>query len=254
VNRKNKKIIVNFGDSIFGFGDGVCHNDPSISSHLGSLLGDAEIHNISFGGTRMSAHGEHWDSLSMYRLADAIANKDFTLQINSLNFFDYEGFVAPFRERMIKLINLDFEKVDIITIAHGANDYTSGKLPDDPQNPDNIDTYAGALRYSVRKITKAYPNIKIFICSQTYCYFEFDGVGYIDSDGRSFNKDFNTLPDFVNMAKAVAYEYKTPFIDLYHEAGINKHNCHFFFRHPDGVHHAEMGRLRLAEVISKYLF
>jgi len=249
----NKKVIVNFGDSIFGFGDGVCHNDLSISSHIASLVENAEVYNVSFGGTRMSVHGEHWDSLSMYRLADAIVDRDFSMQIHSLNYFDFEGFVGPFRERMSKLMKLDFEKVDIITIAHGANDYMSGKLPDDPQDLYNIDTYAGALRYSMRKITTAYPNIRIFVCSQTYFYLEFDGENYIDSDMRFFNKDSNTLPDFVDTAKAVAREYKVPFIDLYHEAGINRHNCRFFFRHPDGVHHGEPGRLRIAQVISRYL-
>ena len=202
----------------------------------------------------MSVHGEHWDSLSMYRLADAIVDKDFSMQINSLDSCDYEGFNTAFRERIETLINFDFEKADIITIAHGANDYMGGKLLDDPQNSYNTDTYAGALRYSMAKITKAYPNIRIFVCSPAYRYFEFDGENYTDSDRRYFNRDSNILPDFVNMAKAVAREFKTPFIDLYHEAGINKHNCRYFFRHPDGVHHAESGRLRIAEIISKYIF
>lgn len=195
-----KKVIVNFGDSIFGFGDGVVHSSPSISSYISSLIENAEVYNISFGGTRMSAHAEHWDSLSMYRLADAIVNKDFTLQKNSLDVFDYEGFNLSFRKRIETLMKIDFEKVDIITIAHGTNDYTAEKLLDDPQNLYNIDTYAGALRYSVNKITQAYPNVKIFVCSPIYRYFEIDGK-YTDGDELSFNKDSNTLQDFASMAK-----------------------------------------------------
>jgi hypothetical protein len=244
----NKKIIVNFGDSIFDNWRG----EPSISSYIASLNKNTVVYNAGFGGTRMSAHVKYWNALSMYRLADSIVDKDFSLQKGSLGLFDYEGLVPRFTERVETLMKIDFNEVDIITIEHGTNDYTAGKLLDDPQDSYNIDTYAGALRYSITKITKAYPRIKIFICSPTYRYWEENGK-FIDGDEGFYNKNSNTLVDFVDTAKKVAYEYKVPFINLYHEAGINKHNINFFFEHPDGAHHIETGRLRIAEVISRYL-
>ena len=120
----NGKVIVNFGDSIFG------NMEPpnDISSILAKLTG-ATVYNCAFGGCRMSRHAEHWDALSMYSLAEAVATGDFSYQdsipmdelIEQGEMLDY----FPKRKELLKKI--DFNKVDIVTIAFGTNDYTARK-------------------------------------------------------------------------------------------------------------------------------
>jgi len=241
-------MIVNFGDSIFG--NVYDENEMSIAKYLKSITGMTVI-NAAFGGSRMSSHRDCWDAFSMYRIADSITSGDFSLQLNA-NYPANEWVPDYCRTRAAALSRVNFDKVEIITIAFGANDYTSAKKIDDPQNPYNFQTYLGAARYSVEKILKRFPHIRVFICSPTFFYWEKDGE-YSDGETKYFNEDKNTILDFVGAAKAVAHEYKLPFADLYHEAGINKYNAHYFFKAPDTVHHIETGRQRIAETLGRHL-
>lgn len=158
------KTIVNFGDSIFGnFND-----STSISSYLASLSG-ATVYNVGFGGCRMSQHSMYWDAFSMYRLAEAIANNDFNYQDEAIA--NYSGFPSYFSSHLETLKNIDFSKVDYITIAYGTNDYTAGIEIENPDDPEDVTTYKGALRYSLRLICEAYPNLKILVCTPMYRFW-----------------------------------------------------------------------------------
>lgn len=249
------KVIVNFGDSIFG--NATAPND--VSSKLASVTG-ATVHNVAFGGCRMSVHSSsYYAPFSMYRLADAVVTGDFSAQEEALERASTAGqtgaLVTKFPQRLELLKSLDFNEVDIVTIAYGTNDFTANVAVDDydVEYSTSVSSFAGALRYSIERLLTAYPHLRIYVCSQTYRF-------WMDEDGN-FTEDSDTyetgqgllLRDFVNATYRVAYEYHLPYIDLYDTLGINKYNKTHYFPATDGVHHNQNGRDAIAEQIARAL-
>ncbi len=244
------KVIVNFGDSIFG--DFEAPTD--ISSFIAEQTG-AKVHNIGFGGCRMSRHPhEFYDKFSMYRLTDAVISRDFSPQ-DAAATGELNGHRVPayFNLHLKDLEGIDFGKVDIITIAYGTNDFTGEQML---EGKDKYDTnaFGGAMRYSVEKLKEAFPNIPIVICSQIYRYWDgYFGVYNEDSDTYVEPTSGYKLTDFVDKTKEIADEYGLFYIDNYKNSGINRETRHLCFDGVDTTHPIEYGRRLVAENISKEL-
>ena len=249
------KTIVNFGDSIFG----IARPPEDISTRLAELTG-AAVHNCGFGGCRMAAHADaNYDAFSMYRLANAVATGDFSLQEFALTNTAAATVPSYFAETVALLKNIDFSKVDIITIAYGTNDWNGGYTPGggyviDPPSQGLFDVYylGGALRHSIETILTAHPHIRIVICCPTYRWFLDESNNFLeDSDTKVVTT--HTLADCINQEREIAEEYKLPFIDNYN-IGINKINRLYYFPANDGAHHNINGRRLIAEHIAKHLY
>ncbi len=238
------KIVVNFGDSIFGN----ARPPKDVSTFLAAAT-NATIHNAAFGGCRMGKHTGNWNDFSMYRLADAIATGDWTLQDDALNYSDRTSYAET---PLALLKSLDFSKIDAITIAYGTNDFTGGNVIDDANNKYNTDTFAGALRYSIEKIKSAYPNIDIILCTPTYRFW-MDSNGNFLYDSNEYEKNGYKLTDFVQKTKDVANEYGLTVIDNYYGCGIDKSNRNEYFPSNDGTHPNETGRQMIADYMGKEL-
>jgi lysophospholipase L1-like esterase len=243
------KTVVNFGDSIFGN----ARPPEDISTYIASMTG-ATVHNCGFGGCRMSYHPyANYDAFSMIKLADAVANNNFALQDAAIANTDYESLPAYFAESVELLKSIDFNKVDIVTIAYGSNDFIGIPL-DDISDPLNVRTFAGALRYSIETILTTYPHIRIFVCSPTYRFWMDGNHAFTeDSDTKMGGASYLTT-DIVEKAKEVAKECKLPFIDNYYSLGINKFNRVRYFPENDGAHHNVSGRKLIAAHMANELF
>ncbi len=246
MNLQNK-VIVNFGDSIFG------NRRPpeDISTALSEITG-AAVYNCGFGGCRMSCHMANWDAFSMYNIANSIADNDFSCQ-DSVDVGSVDGMPEYFKHTRDLLKNIDFDKVDIVNIAYGTNDFTACKPIANAHDKMDVDSFEGALRYSIEKLLGKYPHLKIFICSPTYRF-------WMDSN-REFVEDSDTkmcseakLSDFIESAKKVSNEYHLKFIDNYNELGINKFNRKYYFPEGDGTHHNARGTKLIAEHIASELY
>ena len=240
----NQKIMVNFGDSIFG------NKRPpdDISTFISQLTGYT-VYNCGFGGCRMSARSDNYDAFSMCKLADSIYSGDWSYQ-ESID-IDSNAMPSYFKETINLLKYIDFSNVDMITIAYGTNDFTASVALDNDENKVDISTFAGALRYSLEKIWSKYPHILVYICSPTYRFWMSDGEFTEDSDTRAING--LKLTDFVSKAEQVAKDYHTMYIDNYFTLGINQQNRSYYFPSTDGTHHNEKGAKRIAENIVKKL-
>lgn len=253
-NTSNKplkdNVIVNFGDSIFG----KRRPPEDISTRLAELTG-ATVHNCGFGGCRMAKHSmSNYDAFSMYRLADSIVSKDWTLQDNGIaDTSQAESVPSYFSEGLAILKQLDFSNVDIITIAYGTNDFTSGVNIENTDNVYDTNTFSGALRYSVEKLLNAYPHLKIFVCSQTYRFWMDSNNVFTDDSETHQNGDSVKLTDFVKKTAEVAKEYHLPYINNY-DIGMNKFNRSYYFPVNDGTHPLTTGCHLIAEHIAKELF
>lgn len=239
------KVIANFGDSIFG------NKRPpnDISTALADITG-ATVYNLGFGGCRMGAHyRSEYDAFSMYRLAEAIAGGDFSVQ-DAVDVSSVSDMPSYFTETRDLLKSIDWDKVDIVTIAYGTNDFTGGNTLDDAEN---FGDYAYSLRYSIETLLTAYPHLKIFVCGQTYRFW-FNDSGEFDYDSDTYTYKDHKLTDFVAKTAEVCAEYHLPFIDNYDGLGINKFNRGQYFPADDGTHHNAAGARLIAEHMARELF
>ena len=240
------KKIVNFGDSIFG------NYQPTsdVSTFLSNLTG-ADVYNVSFGGCRMSTHDTNYTPFSMCSLADSIANQNFESQENALK--NYSSFPTYFSNTVARLKNIDFNTVDIITIGYGTNDFGGGKMIDNQNNLYDTNTFAGALRYSIETISKAYPNIEIVICTPIYRFWIDDSNNFL-YDSNTYEINGKKLTDFVEIEKKIANDYSLTVVDNYYDLNINETNRAKYFPVDDGTHPNREGRKLIAEYIAKKLY
>lgn len=224
------KTVVCFGDSLFGMYRGDTSAPAYIAAHTG-----ATVYNVGFGGTRMSVHPyDGYAQFSMWALADAVADGDFTEQeAHAAEGSDY------FAEQLEVLKSIDFSAVDMAVIHFGTNDFT-GNVPLD-DGTEAYTTVCGALRYSLGRLLTAYPRLRIFVSLPVFrCWTADDGTvtwpeGYTNGNGI-------TLPAVCTALAAAAREYGIPVLDGYHGLGINRFNAAKFYT--DGTHHNEAGRER----------
>lgn len=249
------KVVVNFGDSIFG----KRRPPEDISTKLAYLTG-ATVHNCGFAGVHMSNHwATTYNAFSMCNLVDAIVSKNWTSQDTAVADTSSNAVPSYFSEGLGILKELDFSKVDIVTIAYGTNDFTSGDTLDNSENAYDKESFAGALRYSIEKLLTAYPNLKIFICSQTYRFWMDDSYVFTEDSDTYQNVNGVKLTDFVAKTEEIAKEYHLPFIDNYYGLGFNKFNRTVYFRNSqgavtDGTHPNAVGCRLIAEHMTNELF
>lgn len=247
-NRTDKKVIVNFGDSMFGNYRG----DDSISAYISELSG-AIVYNCGFGGCQMSKRylasvseesNNAWSAFSMYSLAYAVCNNDFSVQEQYKNYGTTEANSLPsyFPEQLAILESIDFSEVDMITIAYGTNDYTAGKAIEDNEEEFDVNTYIGALKYSIKLLQETYPKIKILVITPIWRYFA-DGT---DSDVNNYGGS-GTLLDYKNALVNACKKLRIPCLDSYENLSLSMYNKNAYFE--DYTHLNASGRKWYAELI-----
>lgn len=244
------KVIVNFGDSIFG------NKRPpkDISTTIANETG-ATVYNCGFGGCRMAKHDSSrlstWGKFSMWELADAIASNDFTGQESAIENFPVSEMPSYFPETLALLESIDFSTVDIVTIAYGTNDFTASVLVDDENDKYSTSTFAGALRYSIETLLGAFPNLRIVCCGQ--CYRWWDNAGVFVDDSNTHEVGGQLLTQFVSKTEDVAKEYNLQFINNYN-IGIGKFTRGYFFTGTDTTHPNDIGTKLIARHIVRELY
>ena len=241
--------FVCLGDSLFG---NVAYS-PTVPQLLQEQLG-IEVINGAFGGTcaactNPSGYSSHFeDSLNLVHLVDSIVTRDITYQKSTITLNEYK--LDYFQESLELLSTIDFSSVGTILIEHGTNDYNRGTQIENPEDPMDINTYAGALRQSIEKLQKAYPQARIILLTPTYCYFN-DSLG--NYSGTCEEKDYGggILNDYVDKEIDIAAEYGLEIIDQYYDFPINKDTIRSYTE--DGLHFVYEGRQLVAEDIVEYL-
>lgn len=133
--------------------------------------------------------------------------------------------------------NVDFSQFDAAIFWGGTNDWQYGATVEGVKN---------AMANVFEKAFADNPSIKIIVLSPIYRNHSFKG----DSDLNT-NDNGLYLLEFCEAIKEKCIEYKVPFVDLYHESGINKLNYNFYFA--DGLHPNDDGYEYLANLIIKKL-
>ncbi len=247
--RLDGKVIVNFGDSIFGN-----YRSPTDISSFLSNHTLATVYNMGFGGCRMSTNAnESYDAFGMYRLADAIVSGDFSLQDAAIAQEIWKGGKPSYFASSLALLKgIDFNDVDIVTIAYGTNDFTAGKTIENAADATDVSTFADALRYSIELLQTAYPHLRIVLCTPVY-RFQMNEDGSFLCDSQTWEIKGSLLTDFAQKVQDVAGEYGLPCIDNYVGSGISYDNKDICFSGKDGTHPNELGRQKIAKYMAQEL-
>jgi lysophospholipase L1-like esterase len=158
-----------------------------------------------------------------------------------------------FKETRTLLESIDFSKIDIVTIAYGTNDFTAGIPLDNAENEMDVNTFGGALRYSLETLMSAYPQLHIFVCTPTYRFWLDSNLEFMyDSDTHVINGE--KLTDFVAKTQTISRTYHVKSIDNYYDLGINKFNRTHWFPSNDGTHHNADGGMLIAQHMANEMF
>ena len=223
------KTIVNFGDSIIGN----TRDNTSVSSYIAKKTG-ANVHNMGFGGCQMSKHATNWDLCSMYNLANDIANNDFSNLVTATA-TGWSGMPSYFKNTAKLLSEIDFSKVDVITISYGTNDYREGDnlignnnvniFDNDfdesgfinPSNGEDASS-SGYKRtskyYPIKSVSSLYLRLSTLVPSFVILFYDFNG-NYLGYGAHSSN---NLTYTFTVPNNAVCFR-------IYTEASFNGIAC-----------------------------
>ncbi len=241
VQQERKLTIVNLGDSIFG----ETQNGTSVSATLQSFRGDT-VYNFGFGGTMMSTHpSAGWEQFSFYALVDAICTGDYAGQWAQLNSDTY--FPSYFHTTIKAMQAVDWNKVDVITVAFGTNDYhnKSGTLFGEPTD---MSAYTGAFEYGVQKLQQTYPHIRIIAITPVMRLVD----NRINADEHNENGN-GTLRDYATALGDTAQRLRVPVIDAFTELPLSQFNKEYYYQTNDGTHLNARGRRMFAGLINGYL-
>lgn len=152
------------------------------------------------------------------------------------------------------LKDIDFNEIDIVTIAYGTNDFTGNITLENADNALDTTSFAGALRYSIETLLTAYPHLKIFVCSQVWRFWMDSNNVYTEDSDTHTNGKGAKLPEFVTKTEDVSKEYHLPYIDTYYNTGFNKFNRGMYFSTTDGTHPLTIGLHVIAHVVARSLY
>lgn len=244
--KKSSPELVIFGDSIFAQIEG----SIPVSDRLQSKSG-LTVLSGAFGGTCLARQNVRntmdfdRDILSMTVLARAAASEDFLPQ-QSVRIS--EPATWYFEETVDRLDEVDFDDVRILLLAFGMNDYHCGIPVEDPEDPLNEATYAGALRTVIGLLRERYPGLRLLLATPTYSWYPDRGITC-----EELNPGGGLLEDYVEKELEVAGECGVEILDLYHDFYPHEKPEDWKEYTRDGVHPNEEGLERIAAAIADYL-
>lgn len=238
--------ILCLGDDPFSLDQG----EGGLAEQIAAKTG-ATVYNGAFTGTTMAAQYESYndgyilDAFSFSYVADALASGDFDLMKQAATYSYDEAF--PKTTAMLE--GLDMNAVDIVCIMYDGSDYINKRPCDDPNAPESIITYTGALREGINAMQAAYPHIRFVVMSHTFCHT-------INEEGNFENGDRvdlgnGTLSHYLQKELDAASDCGASFIDNFY-GSINEDNYLDYMT--DYIHLNDAGRELLARRFTECIF
>lgn len=208
--------ILFLGDSIIGNYTDSLSIPQVVAGHTGAVA-----YNFGCGGSTAADSKEDVPSMTM--IADALLE-------GKMN--DIPQDTAYYEELLRYKKEGNKEAPKMFVINYGLNDCFQG-LPLNGEEPYDTSTYEGALRLTVEKIKKHYPEAQILLMSPHF------------TSGMNFGKDKagekgGTLAEYAAMVVKVAEEMDVDVLDNFKELGITEKNWLQYL--PDGTHPNERAR------------
>ena len=239
---QNGKKIVMLGDSIVGNYDG-----PGSIPYYVAEMTKANVYNCAFGGSSMGSDttspDPYLEPFNGWKIIQAITTGDYSdMQDVIDNDPTYQHIRDNFQTHLDTLENMDWTTVDMITLSYGTNDWGTGVVLDDPENPYNTDTFTGAIRTALQTLWSVYPNIKVMMFGVIWRGITISGGVVIgDSDDGRHGRQWY-LKEYEDAAKDTCQEYHVPFVPMYDFTCFNRYTWSAYFPATDGTHPTASGR------------
>ncbi|MBR3815138.1 MAG: SGNH/GDSL hydrolase family protein [Clostridia bacterium] len=231
------------GKKILCLGDSIMGNDRvnGVPSYLAEYSG-ATVYNGGFGGTFLSVRNTDSPNVcyDLPNLLEAKLSGEWSAQElqATLTVFKY------FAESIEMLKNLDFNELDVITLAYGTNDWTAG---------ENSEYMISHLKESIDKIQRNWPLIRILVITPIWRYF---GSGSSNGDNyKGYGEGF-TLREWAQKIEQAAKEKHISVLNAYENMPLSINNAATYFDKnsstDDGLDHThlnEKGNQMYAQII-----
>lgn len=238
--------ILCLGDDPFSLDQGPGGLAEQIAAKTG-----ATVYNGSFTGTTMAVQFEDYndgyilDAFAFVNVAKSLASGNFDLMRTAASY----SFDQAFPQTVSTLESIDMNTLDMICIMYDGSDYINRRPCEDPNHPDNPQTYTGALRSGIQAIQEAWPHIRIVVMSHTFCH-------NVNAEGNFENGDRvdlgnGTLSHYLQKELDTTSELGVSFIDNFY-GSINEDNYLDYMT--DYIHFNDAGRELLATRFAECIF
>ena len=230
--------IVFLGDSNYSFGRESLNSVPEQTKLvLGSFFGkDARVYNLSIGGTTASVL-PGINKVNETYPPEYLTKMNGICLVNIVNILTKKAEPDPLYSEMsgvdYKGLVQDSPAVDWFVIGFGTNDYNGGVQA--TGRSSGKQTYESAMRYSVMRLKKYYPNAKILVCAPIPNINTSAGW-----NGDLVDKGGGTLVRYVDVALNVAAETGVHSLDSHRIMGIDSSTAPDYLA--DGCHLNAAGR------------
>ncbi len=220
--------LVFFGDSVIGN-----YTNTTSIPNATAVLSGCEAYNFGVGGTPACFEGP--ELYSFTAVVDSFLRRD-TVALP-------EGAICP--REMAAYYEKDHEGKQLcFVVNYGLNDYFNGAPIENPEDPFDVSTYAGALRSGIRELKTAFPDSVIVLAAPNY-------VEYF-SQGQDKQSDVGgSLTDYVEAAGRVAQDTNVILMNNYYDLGIDASNSASYL--VDGCHPDDNGRFLYAQALIRLI-
>lgn len=160
------------------------------------------------------------DAFNFYYLGLCMTG-GYELQDSALNYIDENEIYSDY---LSKIREINFDKVDILILSYGLNDYLNGtRMTGDEvysgQPYGTMDSVCGSLDSALETLHNRFPYMQIILSSPTYCRVVNEDGETIGADMYSFGG--GNLGDYVANCKSIAQLQQTSFVDNYFISEFN---------------------------------
>jgi lysophospholipase L1-like esterase len=178
----------------------------------------------------------HMEFRSLYCLVDAITSRDWTLQ---------DAETEPNKAQVARLKTTDFTTVTYLDLEYGINDFRYAR-PIGSSGDSTRETFKGALNYSLHRLALAFPQLRLFLITPSWC------TNFEDKDSDQYPNEIGAfLREYVDAMREIGAIHHVPCLDLWRTLGVNADNYKALTF--DGVHPTPEGARRRGEVIASFI-
>lgn len=238
--------ILCLGDDPFSLDQG----SGGLAEQIAAKTG-ATVYNGSFTGTTMAVQFEDYndgyilDAFAFVNVAKSLASGNFDLLSTAASY----SFDQAFPQTVSTLESIDMNSLDMICIMYDGSDYINRRPCEDPNHPDNPQTYTGALRSGIQAIQEAWPHIRIVVMSHTFCHNVNEEGNFENGDRLDLGN--GTLSHYLQKELDTTSELGVSFIDNFY-GSINEDNYLDYMT--DYIHFNDAGRELLATRFAECIF
>jgi len=138
-----------------------------------------------------------------------------------------------------------FPSVTHLGLEYGTNDFRYDR-PIGLNTDISKETFKGALNYSIQKLLRAFPKLRLFLITPTWM----PTIDDLDSDDNP-NGIGSFLREYIEAMIRISELNHIPCLDMSRMLGINKTNYKTFT--VDGIHPNDIGATRRAELIASFM-